>query len=126
MEARTGVRPDLLIVVVNGDGFLRNKKGAAFQDLATRCRIVACLRGVDVVVPYETETDMSVVGALRAIRPHYFTKGGDRTDMTNIAEWPLSEELGFEILAGCGVDKDWSSSDMLARWADLVRQGALK
>ncbi|MEO1698769.1 MAG: adenylyltransferase/cytidyltransferase family protein [Planctomycetota bacterium] len=126
VEARTGVRPDLLIVVVNGDGFLRNKKGAAFQDLATRCRIVACLRGVDVVVPYETETDMSVVGALRAIRPHYFTKGGDRTDMTNIAEWPLSEELGFEILAGCGVDKDWSSSDMLARWADLVRQGALK
>ena len=28
---------DTLVVIVNGDGFLRNKKGKAFQDLETRC-----------------------------------------------------------------------------------------
>lgn len=126
VEKKHGVRPEHLVVIVNGDGFLRDKKGAAFQDLATRCRIVACMRGVDVVIPYESETDMTVVGALKKIRPHYFTKGGDRTDMSNIAEWPLSQEMGFDIVTQVGLDKEWSSSDMLARWADLVRAGALK
>lgn len=124
--AHTGTRPEALVVIVNGDGFLRNKKGEAFQDLATRCRIVASLRGVDAVVGYETDTDMSVEGALRVIRPRYFTKGGDRTDATNIAEWPLGQELGFEIVTGCGVDKEWSSSDMLARWGELVRGGKVR
>ena len=111
------------IVIVNGEGFLRNKKGAAFQDLRTRAQVVACLRGVDAVVTYESETDMTVEGALRAIRPRFFTKGGDRTDMTNIAEWPLGQEIGFEIVTGVGRDKDWSSSDMLARWSELARSG---
>ncbi len=126
VEAKTGRRPDHLVVIVNGDGFLRDKKGAAFQDLRTRAQVVASLRGVDAVVTYESETDMTVVGALRAIRPHFFTKGGDRTDAANIAEWPLSEELGFEIVTGCGRDKEWSSSDMLKRWENLVRSGVVK
>lgn len=126
VEERTGKRPDHLVVIVNGEGFLRQKKGAAFQDLRTRAQIVASLRGVDAVVTYETDEDMSVVGALRVIRPHFFTKGGDRTDVSNIAEWPLSEELGFDIVTGCGLDKEWSSSDMLKRWGDLVRAGEIK
>ena len=60
VERTAGVRPDLLVVIVNGEGFLRNKKGAAFQDLRTRAQVVACLRGVDAVVTYESETDMTV------------------------------------------------------------------
>ena len=126
VEKVAGTRPDRLVVIVNGEGFLRKKKGAAFQDLDTRARIVASLRDVDAVVTYETEDDMSVVGALRVIRPRYFTKGGDRTDVSNIAEWPLGKEIGFEIVTGCGLDKEWSSSDMLARWGDLVRAGDVK
>lgn len=125
VEKVTGMRPDLLVVIVNGDGFLRQKKGAAFQDLRTRAQIVACLRGVDAVVTYETDEDMTVEGALRAIRPHYFTKGGDRTDASNIAEWPLGQEIGFEIITGCGRAKDWSSSDMLKRWKGLVEDGTV-
>ena len=122
----TGKRPDYLVVIVNGDGFLRNKKGAEFQDLATRARLVACMRGVDCVVTYETATDMSVNGALEAIRPHFFTKGGDRTDASNIAEWDLAQSLGCEIVTGCGLSKDWSSSDMLARWGKLLEAGKIK
>lgn len=126
VEETTGTRPDHLVVVVNGEGFLRQKKGAAFQDLRTRAQVVASLRGIDAVVTYETDEDMSVVGALRAIKPHFFTKGGDRTDVSNIAEWPLSEELGFKIVTGCGLDKEWSSSDMLKRWGELVHAGTIK
>jgi cytidyltransferase-like protein len=126
VEDETGERPDLLVVIVNGEGFLREKKGAAFQDLATRARVVACLREVDAVVTYETETDMTVTGALNAIRPQFFTKGGDRTGADNIAEWDLCTELGCRVLTGCGVDKEWSSSDLLGRWAQLVRDGVVK
>ncbi|MEM9803050.1 MAG: hypothetical protein AAGA20_22200 [Planctomycetota bacterium] len=126
VAAETGERPDMLVVIVNGEGFLRNKKGAAFQDLATRARIVACLRDVDAVVTYETDEDMSVRGALEGIRPHAFTKGGDRTDASNIAEWDLCESMGCKILTGCGLDKEWSSSDLLGRWSQLARDGVVK
>ena len=59
---------DTLVVIVNGDSFLRNKKGKAFQDLQTRCQIVACLREVDYVVPFEIENDQTVCEALRRLR----------------------------------------------------------
>src|SRR5215471_14331164 len=60
---------DTLIAVVNGDSFLKNKKGKAFQDLTTRCQIVSFLRGVDFVVPFEIENDQTVCEALRQLRP---------------------------------------------------------
>jgi len=111
-----GVRPDHVVVIVNGDGFLRGKKGKPFQDLETRCRIVSCLREVDYVVSFEVEDDSTVIEALRGVRPHYFTKGGDRTDFTNIPEWGICEELGVKIVPRTGLEKRWSSSDFLADW----------
>ena len=107
---------DTLVVVVNGDAFLRAKKGKPFQDLATRCFIVSCMRNVDFVVPFEIDNDQTVREALRAIRPHYFTKGGDRTDASNIAEWDVCQEFGIEVVSGVGLAKEWSSSDFLKDW----------
>ena len=49
---------DVLVVIVNGDWFLKNKKGKAFQDLRTRSLIVSGLRGVDYVVPFEIKNDI--------------------------------------------------------------------
>lgn len=107
---------DTLVVVVNGDSFLKTKKGKAFQDLDTRCRIVSCIRGVDYVIPFEIENDQTVCEALRRIRPKYFTKGGDRTDFTNIPEWDVCQEHGIEIIPQVGLEKKWSSSDFLKDW----------
>lgn len=107
---------DSLIVVVNGDAFLRAKKGRPFMDLATRCQIVACLRNVDFVVPFEIHNDLTVREALRRLRPHVFTKGGDRIDYSSIPEWPVCQELGIEIVAQVGLSKAWSSSDLLREW----------
>ena len=107
---------DTLAVIVNGDSFLRRKKGKPFQDLRTRCQIVASVRRVDFVVPYETDEEDSVCGALRRLRPHVFTKGGDRTGDGNTPESALCRELGIEIVYGVGADKAWSSSDFLAEW----------
>ena len=107
---------DTLVVVVNGDAFLQAKKGRSFQDTATRCRIMACIREVDYVIPFEIENDATVREALRRLRPHVFTKGGDRVDQTTIPEWDVCSELGIEVESGVGFDKQWSSSDFLAEW----------
>ena len=61
---------DTLVVVVNGDGFLRRKKGKAFMDLQTRCHIVSCIREVDYVIPFEIENYQNFFAPLRRIRPH--------------------------------------------------------
>lgn len=113
---------DTLVVVVNGDTFLRNKKGKAFQDIDTRCAIVACIREVDYVIPFEIENDQTVCEALRRIKPNVFTKGGDRTDMSNIPEWKVCQEFNIELVSGVGLDKKWSSSDFLKEWGEFVKK----
>lgn len=110
---------DTLVVVVNGDSFLTRKKGKPFMDLESRCQVVACIRGVDYVIPYEVEDDDTVCEALRVIRPHVFTKGGDRTDISNIPEWTVCQQLGIEVITGIGRAKAWSSSDFLQAWSEF-------
>ena len=107
---------DTLVVIVNGDDFLRRKKGKPFMDLRARCQVVSGIRGVNYVIPFEIEDDDTVCEALRVIRPRVFTKGGDRTDMSNIPEWSICAELGIEVISGVGMDKAWSSSDYLDSW----------
>ncbi len=107
---------DTLVVIVNGDDFLRRKKGKPFMDLQARCRVVSGIRAVDYVVPFEVENDDTVRAALRVIRPRVFTKGGDRTDKSNIPEWNVCRELDIEVVTGVGADKAWSSSDYLEQW----------
>lgn len=106
----------ILAVIVNGDAFLRSKKGKPFQDLKTRCQIVSAIRGVDFVVPYEVEHDMTVCGALDQIRPGVFVKGGDRVDASTIPEWDICKKRKIRVVTGIGLPKDWSSSDFLKDW----------
>jgi cytidyltransferase-like protein len=110
---------DTLVVVVNGDGFLERKKGKPFMDLETRCAMVACIRDVDYVIPFEIDADQTVSEALRRIRPHVFTKGGDRVDYTNIPEWAVCQELGIELVSRVGRPKYWNSSDLLKEWGEF-------
>ena len=113
---------DTLVVVVNGDGFLRSKKGKPFQDLETRCAVVSAVRGVDYVLKFENddENDSTVTQALRAVRPRYFTKGGDRVKGKSLppSEEAACEEFQIEIIDGVGRDKVWSSSDFLKEWGE--------
>jgi len=106
-----------LVVIVNGDWFLRNKKGKSFQNLDTRCQIVDAIEGVDYVIPYEVEGDTTVCEALRVIQPDVFTKGGDRVK-GSVPEVKVCEELGIPIKYNVGLAKDWSSSDSLQEWCE--------
>lgn len=107
---------DTLVVVVNGDGFLRAKKGRPFQDLETRSLIVSGIREVDYVIPFEIENDQTVSKALEEIRPDVFAKGGDRVDKETLPEWDTCKRHGIEIVFGVGHDKKWSSSWFLNKW----------
>lgn len=105
------------VAVVNGDGFLTKKKGRPFMPLLDRCRVVSAVKGVDMVVGFEIDDDMTVIKALEEIRPTYFAKGGDRTGIENIPEWKTCQDLRVEILTGVGAEKRWSSSNYLADWS---------
>lgn len=107
---------DALAVVVNGDWFLNHKKGRRLMDLATRCEIVSALRGVDYVIPFEVEDDLTVNQALEAIKPEVFTKGGDKLDATTIPEWSTCVANDIEIITGVGDSKTHSSSNILEDW----------
>lgn len=89
------------------------------MDLNTRCQLVASIRHVDYVIPFEIENDSTVCEALRLIQPHVFTKGGDRTDYSNIPEWAICQQLGIELVPQVGLAKTWSSSDFLSEWSEF-------
>jgi D-beta-D-heptose 7-phosphate kinase/D-beta-D-heptose 1-phosphate adenosyltransferase len=117
---------DVVVVIVNGDDFLHNKKGKPFMDLKTRCHIVSYIRGVDYVIPFEIKDDPTVCVALEKLKPHIFTKGGDRIDETSIPEWKICEKHGIQIISGVGLRKDWSSSDFLHEWGEFYKAKATK
>ena len=127
----------LVTVLVNCDDFLKAKKGYSFMSLEDRMEIIHAIQGVDCVLPwFYANDDFTVTKAIHKIRPRWFTKGGDRTDATNIPEWEICEQVGCKIITGVGGEKIRSSSEMveradrfnleaveLAGWADGYMEG---
>ena len=113
---------DTLVVIVNGDSFLKKKKGKAFMDIRSRCAVVSHIKGVDYVIPFEIEDDQTVCEALSRLRPDTFTKGGDRIDAKTIPEWDTCKKYGIKIVSGVGHKKEWSSSDFLREWGEFWRK----
>ena len=103
-----------VLVLVNGDQFLINKKGKPFMNIEERLEIVAGIRGVDLACEWYDGTQ-TVEQAIALFRPHAFTKGGDRDDPTNIPEWNIAMQIGCEVILGVGGGKIQSSSNLIAR-----------
>ena len=104
---------EVMVVIVNGDWFLKNKKGKPFMKLEDRLFIVDNLKTVTFTIPFEIEEDTTVIKALEDIRPDIFTKGGDRFDAKTIPEWDTCEKHGIEIVTGVGLPKMWESSKLV-------------
>jgi D-beta-D-heptose 7-phosphate kinase/D-beta-D-heptose 1-phosphate adenosyltransferase len=67
---------DRLIVALNSDESVRRLKGTSrpVQTLASRASVLAALGCVDLVVPFEQDTPIDLI---RALRPSVLIKGGD-------------------------------------------------
>lgn len=103
----------LLIVIVNGDGFLTRKKGKPFMKLEERMEIINAIKGVDAVVPWD-DGSQTVIGALAILKPNIFTKGGDRSSSDVVPEAEICQQIGCKIIYGVGgTDKVQSSSDLI-------------
>ena len=116
----------LVTVLVNCDDFLKAKKGYNFMCLEDRMEIINSIKGVDCVIPwFYTNDDFTVTKAIHKIRPKWFTKGGDRTDATNIPEWEICQQVGCEVITNVGGAKIRSSSEMVEN-ADRINMEAVE
>ncbi len=102
----------IFTVIVNGDGFLKRKKGAPFMREGDRLELVAALRGVDYVTVWDDETP-TVIGALEILKPSVFAKGGDRATPDQVPEWDICQKLKIEVMFGVGGGKICSSSELI-------------
>lgn len=109
----------ILVVVVNGDELLREKRCREFMDLKTRCQIVAGIRGVDIVIPLEAKKEDAAV--IKAIRPDFFFNREDGGEISTLPRREEFKKYGTEVIENVGSDKSWSSCAILARWNKPLR-----
>ena len=108
-------RPGVLVVIVNGDGFLHRKKGYQFMSVEERMEIIAGLEGVDYVVDWD-DGSQTVSGALEILCPDFFLKGGDRDNRDNVPEFDVCKETDCKIIFNVGGGKVQSSSELVKKF----------
>jgi len=93
--ARAKTLGDVLVVGLNSDASVARLKGPErpLTPLEDRAHVLAALSGVDLVVPFEEDTPVELV---RAVRPDVFVKGGDYTREL-LPEARVVEELGGRV-----------------------------
>tara|TARA_A100001015_G_scaffold108310_1_gene120108 strand:+ start:24 stop:794 length:771 start_codon:yes stop_codon:yes gene_type:complete len=110
---------DKLIVALNSDEWLVNKKGKFFMPFSERKAIIENILFVDLVIDFEDDDLGSATNALIKVKQMYpddeliFANGGDR-NKENIPEMSV-DKIKFEFSVG-GDDKKNSSSWILKDW----------
>ena len=108
-----------LIVALNSDDWLINKKGKFFMPFNERKSIIENLSCVDLVIDFKDDELGSATNALIKVKEMYpeddliFANGGDR-NKENIPEMSV-QNINFEFSVG-GDDKKNSSSWILKNW----------
>ena len=87
---------DRLIVGLNSDASVRRLKGSErpMQDVHARAEVLAALAAVDLVVVFEEDTPLELIGR---VRPKVLVKGGDYT-REQVVGHEIVERDGGEIL----------------------------
>ena len=112
---------DKLVVALNSDQWLINKKGAYFMPFHERKIVLQNLSYVDKVIDFMDDDKGSASNAIIKVQEMFpddeivFANGGDR-DKTNIPEMTLK---GVDFEFGIGGDyKKNSSSWILKKWTE--------
>ena len=84
---------DILIVGINSDQYIeKNKSRKPIFNENERCKIIASIQGVDYVFLFN---ELTFDNYLRELRPNYFVKGLDRTE---VLEKKTADEFGIKIV----------------------------
>jgi len=111
---------DELIVILNTDKFLLEKKGFVFMPYQERREMVENVKYVDRVMKC-IDKDQTVCKTLKSLKPDIFAKGGDRT-LANIPEKATCIANGIGMLFGVGGGKIQSSSDLVGKAAKRFKK----
>ena len=118
-----------LIVGVNSNKWLINKKGNYFMDIQHRLYVVSSLKVVNETMEFEDDDKGSANNLLIKIRNKYsndkiiFANGGDRSDSSKILEFETAKQYNIDLKFGIGGShKESSSSDLLERWSEYSKK----
>ena len=118
-----------LIVGVNSNKWLINKKGNYFMDIQHRIYVVSSLNVVNETMEFEDDEEGSANNLLIKIRNKYsndkiiFANGGDRSDSSKILEFETAKQYNIDLKFGIGGShKESSSSDLLKRWSEYSKK----
>ena len=112
-----------VVVLLNSDAWLRNKKGREFLPFDERKIIMQNIKGVLDVLDFD-DSDNTCIDGLRKVKKKYtnsiikFANGGDRNDETT-PETVFCNQNNIEALWGIGGNnKSNSSSWILKKWKE--------
>ena len=118
-----------LIVGVNSNKWLINKKGNYFMDIQHRIYVVSSLNVVNETMEFEDDDEGSANNLLIKVRNKYsndkiiFANGGDRSDSSKILELETAKQYNIDLKFGIGGShKESSSSDLLKRWSEYSKK----
>ena len=118
-----------LIVGVNSNKWLINKKGNYFMDIQHRLYVVSSLNVVNETMEFEDDDKGSANNLLIKIRNKYsndkiiFANGGDRSDSSKILEFETAKQYNIDLKFGIGGShKESSSSNLLKRWSEYSKK----
>ncbi|RJO62078.1 glycerol-3-phosphate cytidylyltransferase [candidate division WS5 bacterium] len=103
-----------VVVILNSDRFLVDKKGFAFMPFKERKEILESIEGVVQVVEC-IDGDHTVCETLAQLRPHIFANGGDRKNKDDIPEYEVCVKHGIEMVFNVGEGGKVQSSSELAK-----------
>lgn len=86
-----------VVVLLNSDDFLMQKKGYVFMTFQERKEVLESIKYIDHVVPV-IDNDMTVRKTLGSVKPDMFVNGGDRASIEDIPEYETCKENGIEMI----------------------------
>lgn len=112
-----------VVILLNSDNWLANKKGKPFMDEDQRQYIMNSIKGVCEVIVM-SDSDGTALSGLKEFKEIYgiednllyFANGGDRSN-TNVPEVDYCLVNDIELLWNVGGQKTSSSSHLLSNWA---------
>ncbi len=110
-----------LIVILNSDRFLKEKKGFVFMKYKERKKILKGFSCVDEVIKC-IDRDNTVCATLKMLsdknKVDIFANGGDRKAISDIPEYEICKNNNIEMVFDVGGDKIQSSSDLTKQFTN--------